>query len=603
MSGCVTAVPGTTLGRYRLVERIGAGGMGEVWRARDANLDRDVAIKLLSTTGGIASETRERFRREAHALSRLSHPGVATIFDFDTQDGTDFLVMEYVPGGSLETRLDAGPLALEDLTRYGAAIAEALHSAHERGILHRDLKPGNVVLTDAGQPKILDFGIALLMDGDPNAAKLTQAGMIVGSLPYMAPEQLTDDPADARTDIYALGVLLFEMATGRRPFIKERREALMFEIFSNAPPSLRSLRPELPAALDQLVDACLRKEPAQRPASAAQVADSLRAIGGGSTSGALSAPVRTTIRAIVVLPLRNVSGDPAQEYFADGMTEAIISDLARIKALRVISRTSAMQYKGSTLSLPQIARELNVDAVLEGSALLVGNRVRVSVQLVAARSDETLWADRYDRDLVDVLGLQSDLAATVAREIAIQLTPAEATHLARHATVNPEAHLEVLKSRHTLIAATREALELGLRHARRALEIDPEYPWPGPRSPTASILRAARGMASPAEAGAEAAGSRKTCPRTRPVPRRRMDLTRDDRRALRGCSRRHAGAAEGDRTQSRPRPGPQPPLAHPVRLRAPRAGAGSREPLGQARSAIDPDPHHRRRRVLFRPRV
>ena len=498
-----TAAPGTTLGRYRLVERIGAGGMGEVWRARDANLDRDVAIKLLTIAGG-ASETRERFRREAHVLSRLSHPGVATIFDFDTQDGTDFLVMEYVPGGSLEARLEAGPLSLDDVTRFGAVVADALHSAHERGILHRDLKPGNVVLTDAGQPKILDFGIAALMGDDTKAVKLTQTGMIMGSLPYMAPEQLTDDPADARTDIYALGVLLFEMATGRRPFVKERREALMFEIFSNAPPSLRSLRPELPAALEQLVDACLRKEPEHRPASASQIAESLRAIGRGSTSGLLSVPVGNTIRAIVVLPLRNVSGDASQEYFADGMTEAIISDLARIKALRVISRTSAMQYKGSTLSLPQIARELNVDAVLEGSALLVGNRVRVSVQLVAARSDETLWADRYDRDLGDVLGLQSDLAATVAREIAIQLTPAEAGHLARRATVNPEAHLEVLKSRHTLIAATRDAVELGLRHARRALELDPEYALAWSALADGQTLRAARGMAPPAEAGAEA---------------------------------------------------------------------------------------------------
>jgi TolB-like protein/Flp pilus assembly protein TadD/predicted Ser/Thr protein kinase len=502
----ITAAPGTTLGRYRLLERIGAGGMGEVWRARDANLDRDVAVKLLTIAGG-ADDTRERFRREAHVLSRLSHPGVATIFDFDTQDGTDFLVMEYVPGGSLETRLEAGPLSLDDVTRFGAVVADALHSAHERGILHRDLKPGNVVLTEAGQPKILDFGIAALMGADPNAVKLTQTGMIVGSLPYMAPEQLTDDPADARTDIYALGVLLFEMAAGRRPFLKARPEALMFEIFSTAAPSLQSIRPDIPAALDQLVEACLRKEPGQRPASAAQVAESLRAIGSGATSGALPAAARGAIRAIVVLPLRNVSGDASQEYFADGMTEAIISDLARIKALRVISRTSAMQYKGSTLSLPQIARELNVEAVLEGSALLVGNRVRVSVQLVAARNDETLWADRYDRDLGDVLGLQSDLAATVAREIAIQLTPAEATQLARRATVNPEAHLEVLKSRHTLIAATREALELGLRHARRALEIDPASALAWSALADCQALRAFRGMAPPAEAGAEAASA------------------------------------------------------------------------------------------------
>ncbi len=494
--------PGTSLGRYKLLESIGAGGMGEVWRARDANLDRDVAIKFLRTGQSVGTETRERFRREALVLSRLSHPGVATIFDFDTQDGTDFLVMEYVPGGSLETRLETGPLSLKDLTRFGAIIADALHSAHERGILHRDLKPGNIVLTESGQPKILDFGIALLMDSDPNAVKLTQAGMILGSLPYMAPEQLSDDPSDARTDIYALGVLLFEMATGRRPFIKERREALMFEIFSNSPPTVRSLRPEVPAAVDQLVDACLRKEPAERPSSAAMVAETLRAVAGGTSSGAMAA--RETVRGIVVLPLRNVSGDPSQEYFADGMTDAIISDLSRIKALRVISRTSAMRYKGSTLSLPEIARELNVDAVLEGSALLVGNRVRVSVQLVSARTDQTIWAARWDRDLVDVLSLQGDLAATMAHEIAVQLTPAEEGHLAHRATVNPEAHLEMLKSRHNLIAGTREALELGLLHARRALELDPTYAFAWSALADCQSFRAARGMANPAEVGGEA---------------------------------------------------------------------------------------------------
>ena len=259
--------------------------------------------------------------------------------------------MEYVPGGSLETRLEAGPLPLDDLTRFGAAIADALAQRPRARRSPSRPQARQRRAHRGGQPKILDFGIAALLGADPDAARLTQAGMIVGSLPYMAPEQLTDDPADARTDIYALGVLLFEMATGRRPFVKARPEALMFEIFSTAAPSLRSIRPDVPAALDQLVGACLRKEPGQRPASAAQVAESLRAVGSGRRSGALPARPRRHPRHRRA-PARNVSGDPAQEYFADGMTEAIISDLARIKALRVISRTSAMKYKGSTLSLP-----------------------------------------------------------------------------------------------------------------------------------------------------------------------------------------------------------------------------------------------------------
>ena len=306
-------------------------------------------------------------------LSRLSHPGVATVFDFDTQDGTDFLVMEYVPGGTLDSRIATGPLPIDEHAHLGAAIADALENAHGHGVLHRDLKPGNVVLTEGGQPKILDFGIAALMDADPGAAKLTQAGMIIGSLPYMAPEQLVDEADDARTDVYALGVLLFEMATGRRPFIKERREALMFEIFSNAPPTVRSLRPEAPAAVDRLVDACLRKEPRERPASAA-AGRARRCAGshGDGVAGA-SAAAPDVVRGIVVLPLRNVSGDPAQEYFADGMTDAIISDLSRIKALRVISRTSAMRYKKRSTSTAAGAPSFPRSCLVCATGLRVGS--------------------------------------------------------------------------------------------------------------------------------------------------------------------------------------------------------------------------------------
>lgn len=273
----------------------------------------------------------------------------------------------------------------------------------------------------------------------------------------------------------------------------------MFEIFGHAPPTVQSLRPDAPVALDHLVATCLSKAPSDRPQTAADVREALRAIGSGTPADTSASAVRQTIRAIAVLPLRNVSRDPLQEYFADGMTEAIISDLARIKELRVISRTSAMRYKGSELSVPEIARELNVDAVLEGSALLIGNRVRVSVQLISARADDALWSDRYDRELEDVFALQSELAETVAREIAIQLTPVETSLLAKRGPVNPEAHLEYLKSRHSYYAGTREATDLGLRHARRALELDPELALAWSGLAECLILRAVRGMTPPAE--------------------------------------------------------------------------------------------------------
>ncbi len=495
---------GTVLGRYRLLERIGEGGMGEVWKAHDDNLDRDVAIKMLlhGTLGNTTS--RERFRREALVLSRLSHPGVATIFDFDVTNGCEFLVMEYVAGGTLQARLEDGPLSLEEVLRLGTAIADALDNAHRHGFLHRDLKPGNVALTADGHPKILDFGIALLLADDKAAGRITQAGMIMGSVPYMSPEQLMGEDCDARTDIYALGAMLFEMLTGQRPFVKDRPEALMFSIISNAAPPVRSLRPDAPEALDRLVGECLRKDPAQRPTSAAHISQVLRGIHDGSPTSALPLPPRDVIRAIAVLPLRNVSMDPAQEYFADGMTESIISDLSRLKALRVISRTSIMRYKDAAKSLPDIACELNVDAVLEGSALLVGDRVRLSVQLVRARNDQTIWTERYDRDLADLLGMQSELAQTIAREIAIQISPTEERKLASHAEVNPEAHLEYLKSRYSFIGGSPEAMDVALRHARRAVEIDPTYALAWAVLANCYIFRAIRGMDPPAEATAAA---------------------------------------------------------------------------------------------------
>jgi eukaryotic-like serine/threonine-protein kinase len=483
---------------------IGEGGMGEVWKAHDDNLDRDVAIKmLLRGTLGHATR-RERFRREALVLSRLSHPGVATIFDFDVQNGFDFLVMEYVAGGTVESRLERGPLSIEAVLNMGAAIADALDNAHRQGILHRDLKPGNIVLTADDHPKILDFGLAVLLSGGKATGRMTEPGMVVGSLPYMAPEQLFGEADDNRTDIYALGALLFEMTTGKRPFVKDRPESLMFAIINTTAPSARSLRPDVPDALDRLIGECLRKKPDERPASAAIVAQALRGIRDGTPSGSLPLAPRDVIRSIAVLPLRNLSNDPSQEYFADGMTESLISDLARIKALRVISRTSAMAYKGSSKSLPEIARELNVDAVLEGSALLISSRVRVSVQLISARTDETIWAERYDRELEDVLALQGDLAETVAREIAIQISPVEETQLSNRNSVNAEAHLEYLKARHALSAGSPEAVEVGRRYALRALEIDPKF------APAWCVLadciqwRAIRGMASPAESSAEA---------------------------------------------------------------------------------------------------
>jgi TolB-like protein/Tfp pilus assembly protein PilF len=498
---------GRTLSHYILVEPLGAGGVGEVYRARDTHLDRDVAVKVLQKGMLDDRGARERFRREAHVLSRLSHPGVATVFDFDTQDGVDFLVMEYVPGGTLEKRLAGGALAIDEALRVGIAIADALEDAHRGGFLHRDLKPGNVALTTGGTPKLLDFGLAGLLHAQPSQPALTQAGSVFGSLPYMAPEQLRSEPGDARTDVWALGVVLYEMVAGRRPFDQERPEAVLHEILHGTEPPLRTLRADAPPALEHLVTSCLRREPSARPATVGTGARALREIRDAAASRGAAKPRegRGTIRSLAVLPLDNVSRDPAQEYFADGMTEAFIADLTRLGALRVISRRSAMKYKGVQKPLPDIARELDVDAILEGSALLVGKRVRISVQLVAARTDETLWAERYDGELEDVLDLQSRVAETVAKEIALQLTPQEEVRLAAPAkAVNPTAHLEYLRGRHAKQATSPQAIELALKHLNRALEVDPTFAPAWGAIAECHTTRASRGMAPPAEALAEA---------------------------------------------------------------------------------------------------
>jgi eukaryotic-like serine/threonine-protein kinase len=479
--------------------------MGEVYLARDQHLDRDVAVKVLLQGSLDDEQARDRFRREAHVLSRLSHPGVATIFDFDRQDGIDFLVMEYVPGGTLEAKLRGGPLPIDDVIRIGAEIGDALEVAHTRGFLHRDLKPGNIVLTSAGVPKLLDFGLAGLLHSTHTATESTLHGSVFGSLPYMAPEQIKGDEGSAATDVYGLGAVLYEMATGRRAFDRSRPEAVLFEILHGSAAPLRSLRPDAPPALERLVESCLSKDPTHRPSSARAVSAALRALhelGGGGD--ALAAAVPSAFRSLAVLPLENVTRDPAQEYFVDGLTEALISELARLGALRVISRTSAMKYKGVARALPEIGRELQVDAILEGSALLVGQRVRVTVRLVSARDDETLWTERYEDSLEDVLDLQNRVAEKVAKAIAVKVTPREATQLARRRSVNPEAHLEYLRGQHTLRDTSPQAVLLSMKYFQRALELDPDYApaWAGLAD--CHAIRAQRGMAPSAEAVREA---------------------------------------------------------------------------------------------------
>jgi eukaryotic-like serine/threonine-protein kinase len=491
------------ISRYRLLEEIGTGGVGVVYRARDEHLDREVALKVLRSGARTDESARKRFRREARALSLLSHPGISTVFDFDSHDGLDFLVMELVAGENLQDRLRGTALPERDVVDIGAQIAGALAAAHEQGVIHRDLKPGNVIVTPKGAVKLLDFGLALLCpdanaSASPETRSLTDLGHVVGTLAYMSPEQLLGKESDERSDLYSLGVLLYEMATGRRPFDSSLSTALVNDILHRPAPRPGTHGVQLTPSLESLLFSLLEKDPKRRPGSAALVEAALRAIGSPTPAAgqgtapppwspdgppellSLAAAAATVlapagIESLVVLPLENLSRDPEQEFFADGMTEALITNLAQIRALKVVSRTSAMQYKGARKPLPQIARELRVDAVVEGTVARFGDRVRITAQLIEAATDRHLWARSYERDLSDVLALQGEVARAIADEVQVHVSQEERTRMASARRVDPEAYELYLRGRHHWNRRTDAEIRKGIDYFQKAIAKDPKY--------------------------------------------------------------------------------------------------------------------------------
>jgi eukaryotic-like serine/threonine-protein kinase len=415
-------IPGRTLGRYRILEQIGAGGMGIVFRAHDLRLERDIALKVLPPGRFADQDARQRFRREALALSRLSHAGIATVFDFDTYEDVDFLVVELIPGVGLDERLAGGPLPHDEVLRLGVQLADALEGAHQDGVVHRDLKPGNLRVTPAGRLKLLDFGLAKLLEPRHDLATVTGTDTLAGAgtLPYMAPEQLRGGVIDARTDIWAAGAVLYEMATAARAFPFNSPGELVDAIL-HAPFAARH---PLVEPLPRVILTCLEQRPQQRYQTAGELREALQrdASVPRRTPAARRSP-RQRIRSLAVLPLVNIARDGEKDYIADGMMEALITTLAKIRSIRVISRTSAMLYKGTAKPLPQIARELNVDALVEGSVLCAGGTVRITAQLVHAATDTHVWGDTYEGPDADVLGLHARVARAVAHEITPQVTP------------------------------------------------------------------------------------------------------------------------------------------------------------------------------------
>jgi len=479
--------PGNRLGPYEILAPLGAGGMGEVFKARDTRLGRDVAVKVLPPAFASDPERLRRFELEARATAALNHPNILAIFDIGTHEGQAYIIEELLEGESLRERLRGEALPAGKAAEYGVQISSGLAAAHGRGIVHRDLKPENLFITMDGHVKILDFGLAKLLP-KPSERELaaastvtnaTEPGMFMGTVAYMSPEQVRGQAVDHRSDIFSFGCVLYEMLTGRSAFSRDTAVETMTAILKEEPPEPTSIKASVPAPLSRAIAHCLEKRPEERFQSArdlgfalqleAKELPALRERSGDATT--ISGPIRS----IAVLPLVIFSAEPEQEFFADSMTDALITDLAKIGTLRVVSRTSVMRYKRTQKSIREIARELNVDAAVEGSVERAGDRVRIRAHLIRAATDEHMWADTYERDLEDVLVLQNEVARSIAREIQVRLTPEEHAVLSSARRVDPEAYQFYLKGRYFWVKRTPESVKKAIGLFEQAIDVDPTY--------------------------------------------------------------------------------------------------------------------------------
>ncbi len=491
-----------TIAHYELIEPLGRGGMGEVFRAYDTKLRRPVAIKLLPASLIADAASRKRFEREARAAASLSHPNIVTIHEFGEHRGQVYIVMELVEGQSLRQVLEQGPLAIERALDIVAQLAHALARANGRGIVHRDIKPENVVIDGDGHPKLLDFGLAKLM----GASRATSPGAAVGTLRYMSPEQVAGDDVDARTDVWSLGVLLYELLAGKTPFEREHVDAVVYSIANVPHAPLSARRTGVSPELERMVDKMLAKRREDRYAHMKDVLGEVRKL---VPSGSITLPPLprhisrrrrlaaaalavaaiagiwwwmlgrdtslATTRSIAVLPFTNMSVNQDDDYFSDGLSEELLDALARVEGMRVAARTSSFQFKGYTGDVSDIGDQLNVETILEGSVRRSGNRVRVSAQLINARDGFHLWSDTYEREMSDVFAIQQEIAQRVVSQLRIKLLPQSSEQLARRPTTNLDAYDAYLYGRHHIASRTIAGLNRGIEYFQRAIALDSTF--------------------------------------------------------------------------------------------------------------------------------
>jgi serine/threonine protein kinase/tetratricopeptide (TPR) repeat protein len=462
---------GTTVSHYKILDKLGEGGMGVVYKANDTTLDRDVAIKFLPSHLSDSAENKARFLQEAKAAAALNHPNILAVYEIDEQDGTAFLVMEYLRGKTLKTYLNGlksgSGVPVKQALDWTIQIAKGLKSAHARQIVHRDIKSANIMITDDGTPKIMDFGLAKLRTGQ----SITRTGTSLGTLGYMSPEQAQGSPADERSDIWSLGVVLYEMLTGELPFKAEHDAGLIYLILNEEPTAASALDLKIPNRVDDLVRRMIEKQAPKRFQTCDELIAALSAVRGEIDTAAAA----TKTKAIAVLPFDNISPEKESDYFCDGLMGELIANLSRLRDIRVVSRTSSIQYKGTKKDIKTIGRELGARYIIEGNVRKFGDNLRITAQLIDVESDAQLWAETYKGTMADVFDIQEQVSKQIVESLRVKLTPTEQVVLTKRATVNAEAFDCYLRARDFLYRRTKNNLQFAIQLFQRAIELDTRY--------------------------------------------------------------------------------------------------------------------------------